>query len=423
MEGRTGDDASLVDRLRRGDPRAFEDLVIAYQHRVFGVALRLLGNRAEAEELAQEVFLRVHRAIGEFRGEAKLSTWLYAIASRLCLNRLASGERRVARHGDEALTRLASREVSPAEEAERSELETALHRAIAELGEERRIVVVLRDLEGLSYEEIAEALELELGTVRSRLHRARQEPTAPVVTQAPSVAPPEAPARENDAPRILYGARGDEKAREQDPPREAEKAKAAPRAQERVEGFAKTPEPGALADKKRAEAPARSAPEPAPTARDAELQKATESQDRQAPVVGKLEAPASRAERQRAAKDDVRPGTTQQTELRADSLKAQRPASAPPSATSAFVPPDVSGQLAVSDRELALRSLAELVSRLGAAQTRRFDTSDGPIIEIAVPREVYAELNRGLAQLGRWQPGKEPSTLPATVRVVVRITG
>src|SRR5207244_78539 len=70
MEGRTGDDASLVDRLRRGDPRAFEDLVIAYQHRVFGVALRMLGNRAEAEELAQEVFLRVHRAIGAFRGEA-----------------------------------------------------------------------------------------------------------------------------------------------------------------------------------------------------------------------------------------------------------------------------------------------------------------------------------------------------------------
>ena len=82
----------------------------------------------------------------------------------------------------------------------------------------------------------------------------------------------------------------------------------------------------------------------------------------------------------------------------------------------------MSGQLAVSDRELALRSLAELVARLGAAQTRRFDTSDGPIIEIAVPRQVYAELNRGLAQLGRWQPSKEPSSLPATIRVVVRIT-
>ena len=175
MDERKGDETHLTEGLRRGDPRAFEDLVRGYQHRVFGVALRMLGSRAEAEEVAQEVFLRVHRAIDDFRGEAKLSTWLYAIASRLCLNRLASGEWRMARHGDQALTRLASRESSPVEEVERSELETALHRAIAELGEERRIVVVLRDLEGLSYEEIATALELELGTVRSRLHRARMD--------------------------------------------------------------------------------------------------------------------------------------------------------------------------------------------------------------------------------------------------------
>ena len=152
-----GDESHLVEAVRRGDPRAFEDLVGAYQHRVFGVALRMLGNRAEAEEVAQEVFLRVHKAIDGFRGEAKLSTWLYAIASRLCLNRLASGR------------------PGPGDELERSELEAALHGAIAELPEERRIVVVLRDLEGLAYEEIAAALELELGTVRSRLHRARMD--------------------------------------------------------------------------------------------------------------------------------------------------------------------------------------------------------------------------------------------------------
>jgi len=148
---------------------------MAYQHRIFGVALRMLGNRADAEELAQEVFLRVHRAIGEFRGDSKLSTWLYAIASRLCLNRLASGEQRVARWGEDALSRLAWSGVGPGEEMERSELESALHRGIAELADERRIVVVLRDLEGLSYEEIAAALEIELGTVRSRLHRARMD--------------------------------------------------------------------------------------------------------------------------------------------------------------------------------------------------------------------------------------------------------
>jgi len=161
-----------VDRLRRGDPRAFEELVIAYQHRVFGVALRMLRNRSEAEEIAQEVFLRVHGAVEDFRGEAKLSTWLYAITSRLCLNRLAAGERRVAREGQETLERLTA-DVDPAAQLERGELEAALQRAITELPEERRIVVVLRDLEGLPYEEIAEALDLPINTVRSRLHRAR----------------------------------------------------------------------------------------------------------------------------------------------------------------------------------------------------------------------------------------------------------
>jgi len=174
MEGRVGDDSDLEERLRRGDPRAFEDLVIAYQHRVFGVALRMLRNRSEAEEIAQEVFLRVHRAVEDFRGEAKLSTWLYAITSRLCLNRLGSGERRMAREGEESLERLRA-DTDPAAHVERVELEAALQRAITELPEERRIVVVLRDFEGLSYEEIAAALDLPLGTVRSRLHRARTD--------------------------------------------------------------------------------------------------------------------------------------------------------------------------------------------------------------------------------------------------------
>jgi len=175
-----GDDAAgreepLLARLRSGEARAFEELVIAHQHRVFGVALRMLGNSGEAEEVAQETFLRAHRAIGAFRGDARLSTWLYGIASRLCLNRLAGGERRLRRGGEAELGRLAAAGPDPAADLERSEVEQALHRAIAELPEERRIVVVLRDLEGLSYEEIAAALELELGTVRSRLHRARMD--------------------------------------------------------------------------------------------------------------------------------------------------------------------------------------------------------------------------------------------------------
>ena len=174
-EAEAGDAPRFLDRLRAGDALAFEELVMTYQHRVFGVALRMLGNRAEAEEVAQEAFVRAHRALGAFRGDAKLSTWLYAITSRLCLNRLASGERRLVRQGEDALLRLSDAGPRPDAALERRELETALGRAIAELPEDRRIVMVLRDLEGLSYEEIAEVLELPLGTVRSRLHRARAD--------------------------------------------------------------------------------------------------------------------------------------------------------------------------------------------------------------------------------------------------------
>jgi RNA polymerase sigma-70 factor (ECF subfamily) len=167
------EEAALVARLRAGDLGAFEELVIGHQHRVFGVALRMLGNRAEAEEVAQETFLRAHRALPEFRGEARLQTWLYAIASRLCLNRLATPDRRLVRADDAALAETPSAEPDAAAALERSELDAALRDAIAALPDERRIVVILRDLEGLSYEEIAEALALSPGTVRSRLHRAR----------------------------------------------------------------------------------------------------------------------------------------------------------------------------------------------------------------------------------------------------------
>lgn len=174
QEGTTAD---VLERLRAGDPRAFEDLVTAYQHRVFAVAYRMLGSRAEAEEAAQEVFLRAHRGLADFRGEAKLSTWLYAITSRFCLSRLASGQARFerARRDQAVLADLPSPDGGAPEVLERREAEATLHRAIAELAEDRRIMVVLRDLEGLSYDEIAESLGLTLGTVRSRLHRARME--------------------------------------------------------------------------------------------------------------------------------------------------------------------------------------------------------------------------------------------------------
>jgi RNA polymerase sigma-70 factor (ECF subfamily) len=169
------DDPAFIARLRQGDARAFEELVRAHQHRVYGVALRMLGSAAEAEEAAQEAFLRAHGALPQFRGDARLATWLYAIVSRLCLTRLASSERRAVRQGEEGLLRLRHPGPGPESAAEQGELDAALHRAIAELPDDRRMVVVLRDLQGLSYEEVAQALGLELGTVRSRLHRARMD--------------------------------------------------------------------------------------------------------------------------------------------------------------------------------------------------------------------------------------------------------
>src|SRR5262245_2178920 len=182
FSGRSGSNvlgmvAERLERLRAGDASAFEALVVAYQHRIFGVAYRMLGSRAEAEDVAQEVFIRVHRGITGVRGGAKLSTWLYAITSRLCCNRLASGQQRMARasDGDDTLDDVPAVDSDAAERLERREREDVLHQAIAELPEDRRIVVVLRDLEGLSYEDIADALGVSLGTVRSRLHRARMD--------------------------------------------------------------------------------------------------------------------------------------------------------------------------------------------------------------------------------------------------------
>jgi len=169
------DDQTLLARLRRGETRAFEEMVIAYQHRVFGVAVRMLGNRAEAEEIAQEAFIRALRSVGGFRGDAKLSTWLYQITSRLCLNRLSSAERRRVRPDEDELAHVADESPDPTEQMERRRREAAVHRAIGELDDDRRIVVVLADLEGLTYDEIADTLTVPVGTVRSRLHRARME--------------------------------------------------------------------------------------------------------------------------------------------------------------------------------------------------------------------------------------------------------
>lgn len=177
-------DEALAARAAAGDGGAFDALVVLFTDRVFGVAFRMLGDRAEAEDLTQEVFVTLHHSLGTFRGESKLSTWIYRITKNRCLNRLKFlKRRRVGEHADlsdpvvenacvDPLTRAGGRQ-DPHNKLGHGELSALLEGCLLELPEEQRSLVVLRDLEDLSYDEIVEVTGLALGTVKSRLHRAR----------------------------------------------------------------------------------------------------------------------------------------------------------------------------------------------------------------------------------------------------------
>ena len=182
------EDRALVDRARAGDAGAFEAMVRRYQGWVLTLALRMLGDRGEAEDVAQEVFLKAYRGLKTFKGASRFSTWLYAIASHQCLNHLQARARRPRPVGGgggapgaggddppDPVDRLA--DGAPRADAllERADVERIVQAELQHLTGEHRAVLVLRDIQGLTYEEIAEALGLELGTVRSRLHRARME--------------------------------------------------------------------------------------------------------------------------------------------------------------------------------------------------------------------------------------------------------
>ena len=182
------DDSSehkFIQRLMAHDERAFNELVEAYQGRVFRLVLRMLGRRDEAEDMAQEVFVQVFKAVGQFRGESKLSTWIYRIAVNLCKNRTKYLARRHTDAQDE-LEPVAERAAlsqakgvthsdvaRPDHMVEGYQVEKIVQGCMAELEPDFREVLVLRDVEDLSYEEIAEITGLADGTVKSRIHRAR----------------------------------------------------------------------------------------------------------------------------------------------------------------------------------------------------------------------------------------------------------
>ena len=169
-------DSELVSRSQRGDLGAFNMIVERYQTQVFNLVARMLGNRTWAEDVTQEAFISAYRAMGKFRGGV-LRAWLLRIASNASRDMIRASRRRREESLDQSMLdtgfQVASSEPSPEQRALRGELGAEIQRAILALQEDQRAVLVLVDVRGLSYEEASEVTGVSLGTVKSRLNRAR----------------------------------------------------------------------------------------------------------------------------------------------------------------------------------------------------------------------------------------------------------
>jgi RNA polymerase sigma-70 factor, ECF subfamily len=175
-------DLSLVHRVQRGERNAYDLLVLKYQHKVVKLVLRYLRDPAEAEDVAQEAFIKAYRALPQFRGDSAFYTWLYRIAINTAKNALAARDRspvsyELDLHGNDESPDLVGRLKDPETPeglALTEEIRNTVNGAIGALPEDLRTAIVLRELEGLSYEEIAVAMDCPVGTVRSRIFRARE---------------------------------------------------------------------------------------------------------------------------------------------------------------------------------------------------------------------------------------------------------
>lgn len=170
-------DRDLVDAIRKGDPGAWDTLINRYQHRLFTVCFRMVRDRDDAAELTQDTFLKAVRAFERFDGRAALSTWLIRIAMNVCLSALRA--KKVRKHGsldtirEESSARGAAWEPASRDRVEPWDERRLVLWALGELEEEQRAILVLRDCRGLEYDQIAQVLAVPVGTVKSRLFRAR----------------------------------------------------------------------------------------------------------------------------------------------------------------------------------------------------------------------------------------------------------
>ena len=176
----TQTEQELVSRARTGDTAAFEQLMLDSQDRVYTLCLRMTGNREDALDLAQETFLNAWRGLSSFQGNSSFSTWVYRLASNACIDFLRKRKRRQQGESPHSLDdeeaplpEPADPRGSPEEELERRELRRAVERGLQALPDHHRQVLVMRELSGMSYQEIGAVLDLDLGTVKSRIARAR----------------------------------------------------------------------------------------------------------------------------------------------------------------------------------------------------------------------------------------------------------
>ncbi len=176
---KTEDEKAVIARAKCGDERAFEELVTRYERLVYAVCLRLLGNEPDAQDAAQETFIKLYRYLPGFRGESKFSVWLYRLANNACIDMLRKKSVPTvslsADEDDAGVTEIPDARFSPENELEKKQLRQAVERALDSLPEPYRQVIVMREVAGQSYEEIAQSLVIDIGTVKSRIFRARRK--------------------------------------------------------------------------------------------------------------------------------------------------------------------------------------------------------------------------------------------------------